>query len=244
MDALFRRNQLGSSGGQMILGFEKQVTTLNQWLEIATYDLVAPAKERIRSEIEAHYAEAVANHLARGVSQAEAEMAALAELGSAPAAAKKFSKQFLSESAVSRLEWRVKWLGDWFFLLCWYFLFFAFLLLLFYKKETILIFISQFIGFVVFPTVLFRIARRQIGKPNALWACWLVVLEPSLVMGLNFNFVLLNLSHLHEPLFKESVICESLLFFNVCCHCLAWKQTYLKWKQIWPEEPPQGTALS
>jgi len=104
----------------MILGFEKPVTTLNQWLEIATYDLVAPAKERIRSEIEAHYAEAVANHLARGVSQGEAEMAALAELGSAPAAAKKFSKQFLSESAVSRLEWRVKWLGDWPFLLSCY----------------------------------------------------------------------------------------------------------------------------
>ena len=228
----------------MILGFEKPVTTLNQWLEIATYDLVAPAKERIRSEIEAHYAEAVANHLARGVSQAEAEMAALAELGSAPAAAKKFSKQFLSESAVSRLEWRVKWLGDWPFLLSCYCIFFVFFPLLLYKKENIPIFIFQFIGSVVLPTVIFRIARRQRGKPNAFWACWLAVLEPSLVMGLNFNFVLLNLSHPHEPLFKESVICESLLFLNVCCHCLAWKQTYLRWKQIWPEQPPQGTALS
>jgi len=229
----------------MILGFESPVTTLNQWLKIATYDLVTPAKERIQAEIEAHYAEAVASHLAhQDVSQAEAEMAALAELGDAPAAGKKFRKQYLSESAVSRLEWRVKWVGDWPFLLCWYSLSFVFFLLLLCNKENIPIFVFQFIGFGVLPTILFRIARRQIEKPNAFWACWLAVLEPSLLMSLNFNFVLLNLSHPHEPIFKEFVICESLLFFNVCCRCLAWKQTYLRWKQIWPEEPPQGTALS
>lgn len=37
---------------------------LGQWLEVATSGLVAPAKERIQMEIEAHYAEAVANHMA------------------------------------------------------------------------------------------------------------------------------------------------------------------------------------
>jgi hypothetical protein len=140
MDPLFRRDQLGPAGGPMILGLEPPVTTLNQWLEIATYDLVAPARERIRVEIEAHYAEAVANHLAQqDVSKAEAEMAALAELGPASAAAKRFSKQYLSESAISGHRSRVKRLGNWLFLLYWYSIFFVFLLLLFYKKETVLI---------------------------------------------------------------------------------------------------------
>jgi hypothetical protein len=244
MDPLFRRDRLGSSGGPMILGIESPVTTLTKWLEIATYDLIAPAKERIRSEIEAHYAEAVANHLARGVSQAEAEMAALAELGSAPAAAKKFSKQFLSESAVSRFESGVKALGRWPFLLYCYCIFFIFFLLLLYKKENIPIFIFQFIGSVVLPTVIFRIARRQSGKPNAFWVCWLNILRPVAFMGIYFNLLLLDSKHPEEPNFRICVGFASLWFFILCSHCMAWKQQYMKLKQIWPEEPPQGTALS
>jgi hypothetical protein len=246
MDPLFRRNQFGSSGGTMILGIKvPPPKNLGQWLEIATYDLVAPAKERIRTEIEAHYAEAVADHMAHeGVSKADAETAALAELGDAPAAAKKFRKQYLTESEVSGNERLIKMFRRWIFPLGWsFFFFFSLFAHLFRKKESIPILIFQFIVYVALPTILFILARRQNVKSNA---GRLRVLWQFVPMGIWINLILSHLSHPAESGFVLTI--DAILIFNslfsLCCACMGWKHQCQKWKQTWPELPPQNAGLS
>jgi hypothetical protein len=68
------------------------VCNLPEWLEIATKSLAVPAKERIIAEINEHYAEAVTSHLAEGLSESDAKISSLAELGDARKAAKRFRK--------------------------------------------------------------------------------------------------------------------------------------------------------
>jgi hypothetical protein len=85
----------------------RQAQTLSEWLEVATRKLVAPARERIRVEIEAHYAEAVEALLESGLSEAAATAKAVAELGTARAAAKRFRKEHLTEWEEQLLEWTV-----------------------------------------------------------------------------------------------------------------------------------------
>jgi hypothetical protein len=74
-----------------------QPQTLSDWLEVSTRKLAEPAKERIRAEIEAHYAEAVAGYVTTGLSQSAVAAAALADLGDAKAAAKRFRKRHLTK---------------------------------------------------------------------------------------------------------------------------------------------------
>ena len=74
------------------------------WLHVATQDLAPPAQERIRREIEEHYADAVRAHLAAGVSECEAKLAALAELGDPEIAAKRFCKRHLTAREASRIQ--------------------------------------------------------------------------------------------------------------------------------------------
>ena len=65
------------------LAGKHRVRNLPEWLEIATKNLAVPAKERIRAEIDEHYTETVASHLAEGLSESDAKIRALAELGDA-----------------------------------------------------------------------------------------------------------------------------------------------------------------
>jgi hypothetical protein len=76
---------------------------LRWWLNVATWDLVAPAQERIRLEIEAHYADAVETLVAEGRTRPEAQVEALAELGDARAAAKRFRQRHLTQTEAERL---------------------------------------------------------------------------------------------------------------------------------------------
>ena len=75
---------------------------LTAWLVLATFGIVAPARDRIKREIEAHFADAVAAHVAKGLSQDEAETRALQELGDIHSAAKAFQKKHLTSQDV---EW-------------------------------------------------------------------------------------------------------------------------------------------
>jgi hypothetical protein len=77
---------------------------LCQWLEIATDKLALPAKERIRSEIQAHFDEAIQNHIRDGSYEASAKTAALRELGEAGIAARRFRKQHLTEEEAELIE--------------------------------------------------------------------------------------------------------------------------------------------
>lgn len=78
-------------------------STLADWLAVATGDLVPSAQARVRAEIEAHYAEAVWTHLGRGLSQADAQVAALADLGDAQVAGRRFQHEFLTKAEAAGL---------------------------------------------------------------------------------------------------------------------------------------------
>jgi hypothetical protein len=78
---------------------------LAAWIVLATFGLVAPARERIKQEIEAHFADAVVAHTVEGLSQDAAEAKALDELGDIHSAAKAFQKKHLTEE-------EEKWLQD------------------------------------------------------------------------------------------------------------------------------------
>jgi hypothetical protein len=75
---------------------------LTAWLVLATFGLVPHARERIKREIQAHFADAVATHLSEGLSQDEAEAKALQELGDIHSAAKAFQKKHVTSQDV---EW-------------------------------------------------------------------------------------------------------------------------------------------
>jgi hypothetical protein len=81
----------------------RQPQNFSEWLEVATWNLVPSAQARVRPEIEAHYAEAVQAHLAADVGDSAAQAAALADLGEAKAAAKRFSQQYLTTLEVKTL---------------------------------------------------------------------------------------------------------------------------------------------
>jgi hypothetical protein len=70
--------------------------SLSAWLDVATRDLVPSAQARIRVEIEGHYNEAVQSALANGSPESVAQSSALADLGNPQAAAKRFSKTYLT----------------------------------------------------------------------------------------------------------------------------------------------------
>ncbi len=82
----------------MILGLPRpKPTNVAEWLEQATGSLVPSAQARVRQEIEAHYAEAVQAHLVKGLSEPAAQAAALTDLGNAPAAARRFGREHLTD---------------------------------------------------------------------------------------------------------------------------------------------------
>ena len=76
---------------------------LDQWLQIATTELVVPAERRIWAEVTSHYEEAVEGHLQEGLPIALAQHAALAELGDAKAAGRRFRTSHLTEAEVRKV---------------------------------------------------------------------------------------------------------------------------------------------
>jgi hypothetical protein len=149
--------------------FQKhQARDLLEWLAIATKELAPPAKKRIVLEIEAHYAEAVAAHLAEGLCKSDAAREALAELGDAEEAAKRLRRQHLTECNAKQVEWALKQVGSYWQLLGSYLAF-----LLFFLEDTQISFIRLsrrelavslsvwFYAFVVVPTASFVMVRRK-----------------------------------------------------------------------------------
>ena len=83
------------------------IKSLPEWLNTATENLSAPAQERIKLEIESHFEQAMENHRGEGLTESQAQVRALTELGDARAAAKSFRKSYLTatESKVLDVEW-------------------------------------------------------------------------------------------------------------------------------------------
>lgn len=159
----------------MILGFPPPpVQTLPEWLEIATRELTDASKERIGLEIEAHYAEAVEAHLENGSSESEAQKAALAELGNAHVAGKRFRKQYLTQEDIDRLKkWNYGVRSIWYPLGS-YFLFWLFTTDLLPFRHHWLesnrpvppLFASAFLVWVALPTACFVVARYARVRPS------------------------------------------------------------------------------
>lgn len=85
---------------------DNDVWSVGEWLAIATLDLIAPARERIKVEIEAHYADAVKSRMADGLTQEDAEAATLLALGDPFAAGRSFRQRHLTLDDE-------RWLGKW-----------------------------------------------------------------------------------------------------------------------------------
>ncbi|HEV7924925.1 MAG TPA: hypothetical protein VGR14_06195 [Verrucomicrobiae bacterium] len=173
-----------------ILGYDKfnllkllETRGLAGWLEIATDDLEAPAKQRIVREIEAHYAEAVSAHLAAGETEHSAQSTALAELGDPRVATVNFQKRYLT---VSEAKWMHSWeriAGTPLFsssMVCWDIMPFAALALLYPYPQWIINFrllaFAALIAYPVFrliPRVLrsWLVPRTHFFRALALWSC-------------------------------------------------------------------------
>ena len=192
--------------GEWVLEFEDLWTEhqqLRDWLRTATAGLVAPAKQRIRTEIEAHYREAVAAHLGDGLLERRAKAAAVAELGDAKAAAKRFRRSHLTTTEVEAVNRALRWTRSWGLLLA-YLLFFGSQFLhraVFQEEErhylaSTTLFGIEFLAFIVVPTICFAMAKRRDPRPSIR----LLVLMPTIsvyvwmvslwycVNGLNFSF--------------------------------------------------------
>ena len=91
------------------LAEKRRVHDLPEWLEIATKNLAVPAKERILAEIDEHYTETVTSHLAEGMSESDAKISALAELGDARKAAKRFRKIHMTKWDAGQVKMKVNW---------------------------------------------------------------------------------------------------------------------------------------
>jgi hypothetical protein len=83
------------------------IKSLPEWLTTATENLSAPAKERIKQEIESHFEQAMESHCAEGLTEPQAQARALTELGDAKAAAKSFRKSHLTAAEAQVVQVRL-----------------------------------------------------------------------------------------------------------------------------------------
>jgi hypothetical protein len=74
------------------------------WLDVATKELIFPARERIKLEIAAHFEDAVERYRSEGATEPEAKTQALLDLGDPGDAAKRFRKEHLTESEMQRID--------------------------------------------------------------------------------------------------------------------------------------------
>jgi hypothetical protein len=79
------------------------VQNLAQWLDVSTERLSAPAKQRIKLEIESHFQDAVEAYRNEGQTESEAQACALTDLGDAKTARKHFRKSHLTEKEAKEL---------------------------------------------------------------------------------------------------------------------------------------------
>lgn len=179
--------------------FERQPHDLHAWLRIATRGLAARAKERIRMEIEAHHAEAVSDHLRKGLSESDARSAALAELGDADKAAKCFRERHLTTREAEGVERAFKWFGSRWWLLFNYYLFLNFCASVFYAVKahyrSVLVSLVPvavvFIATVVVPTFTRRMVR---SKPQNICFSILIAMVAFLLYALSYIYLLAGLS--------------------------------------------------
>jgi hypothetical protein len=161
---------------------------IQAWLRFATRELAVPAKKRIRLEVEAHYAEAVASHRKEGLSETDAQKKALAELGDAGKAAKCFRKRYLTTREADGVERAFSRLGNRWWLLFNYIycagLFFA---VKTHYRSFLVPLAVVFIATVIIPTFNYVSIRRMVRrKTQNVCSCILREIVAWYAYGLSF----------------------------------------------------------
>jgi hypothetical protein len=144
--------------------FQKtQPIALFQWLEIATKRLWAPARERIRVEIEAHYAQSIQGLMAGGMPKCDAHFAALIELGDPETAGKNFRKKHLTKFEADLMDALIKE-SRWIMFLLFPIACFVFTACCFADFISPVIICAESIPLVIFPIATFLLSRRLDSK--------------------------------------------------------------------------------
>ena len=197
--------------------FAKQpVKGLYHWLEIATERLAAPAKERVRGEIEAHYAEAVAVHVAEGLTESDAKMAAIAELGDAKVAARRFRREHLTERQAGMVEEALKSARSGSSLLFNYMMFgalsFPYWILRVQGRLPAFCMAIAFLTLVILSTFAFLAMKRKGARPSGfLLYCW-----SSLGIGVwGFSGTVISAYMPDAPVWAHAYVIPCLLLFFV-----------------------------
>lgn len=179
--------------------FERQPHDLDEWLRIATRGLAARAKERIGLEIEEHHAEAVSDHLRKGLSEFDARRAALAELGDVEKAAKCFRKCHLTAREAEGFARTFRRLGSPWWLLFNYYLFLNNCVCVFYAVKahyrsflfSLVPLAVVFIGTVIVPTFTRLMVRN---KSKNICSSIPMAIVAFLLYGLSFVYLLAGFS--------------------------------------------------
>jgi len=226
----------------MSLFHQHQVKTLPEWLEIATRKLTDASKERIRAEIEVHYAEAVEAHRENGLSEADAQTKGLTDLGDAKAAARRFRKQHLTERENRTLKITGK-IGRTTLILS-YLLFGNVALYQLAMPQNalpppypLLGLVLEFIVLIALPTTCFVVARLGRSKPDR----YLVLLDP--LSGVAPGIVLVQL--FSKDLLPFNRWLSALLGLAILLHFLVHLRLWIKLGKmgpIRPQSPPPGAA--
>ena len=161
---------------------------IHAWLRIATRELAAPAKKRIRLEVEAHYAEAVAAHHKEGLPETYAQKKALAELGDAGKAAKCFRKRYLTTREAEGVERAFSRLGSrWWLLLNYIYCAGLFFAVKTHYRSFLVPLAVVFIATVIIPTFNYvTIGRMVRRKTKNLCFCILREIVAWYAYGLSF----------------------------------------------------------
>lgn len=221
-----------------------QVQTLSEWLEIATRKLTNASKERIRVEIEAHYAEAVEAHREDGLSEADAQTAALRELGDANAAGRRFRKQHLTESDETTLKQSEKSGRSIFFLVVSYLWFWSITVNQLSPRHASLHYHYRFLGLLVLfvvviarQTTCFAIARFGGIKPKR----HLLLLQP--ISGVFIPMLLDNIFAAGFRSYENWF--DAFACLTIICYFLQGIRLWIKLGKIGPvrsQSPPSDAA--
>jgi hypothetical protein len=186
-----------------------EVQTLSEWLEIVTRKLTDVSKDRIRVEIEGHYTEAVEAHREEGLSETDARTKAVAELGDAKAAARRFRKQHLTEREEKMVTHSEKHWRKISSLVISYVFFGLFAPSNFPIRPSTLV--GVLLGFAILialPTICFAIARREKAKPSR----FLVLLDS--MSGFIPGYFLFSLL---SSFFERGLVNFLTWLYIVCC---------------------------
>jgi hypothetical protein len=199
------------------------------WLEIATHELDAASRRRIAVEIEAHYAEAVAAHIAAGETESKAHAAALSELGDPIKASWKFQKNYLTDDEAKGIKWvedtatkpffsiRALWIDAAPFAALVFLLFHATSRFHFPAEWVIVL----YAGFRLFPRLLFTLPFSRRFLRRRLAVCYMVS-TAAYLLALSSTFCFYD----QDP---WSLLNSTFFFF---CMSLSWRPGLMTWNKL------------